>query len=95
MRWRVASRISLNMQQLFPYLWRHVALPRRSVTLQNGPYLAVDRRAEERRESGEFSVGELLRPASSVSVYLVKYAGIISVRHTSSRPEFVRLEQDS
>lgn len=39
--------VSLNMQQLFPYLQRHVVLPRRFVTLRNGPYLVplTERRA--------------------------------------------------
>jgi len=45
------------MQQLFPYLQRHVVLPRRFVTLRNGPYLVplTERRARE------FSARKLVR----------------------------------
>lgn len=64
-RWRVASLVSLNMQQLFPYLRWHVVLSRRFVTLRNGPYLvSLTRRV--RRESGEFSARKLVRRGSAI-----------------------------
>lgn len=53
--------VSLNMQQLFPYLQRHVVLPRRFVTLRNGPYLVPPTERRTRYESGEFSVRKLIR----------------------------------
>ena len=57
--------VSLNMQQLFPYLQRHVVLSRRFVTLRNGPYLVPLTESRTRYESGEFSARKLVRRSSA------------------------------
>lgn len=57
--------VSLNMQQLFPYLRWHVVLPRRFVTLRNGPYLVLLTR-RVRCESGEFSTRKLVRRGGAI-----------------------------
>lgn len=73
--------VSLNMQQLFPYLWKHVAFPCRFVTPWNGPYLALRPREEGLCESSEFSVRKLTRRdgATGVTLHFVRYGRIIIV----------------
>lgn len=62
--------VSLNMQQLFPYLQRHVVLPRRFVTLRNGPYLVPLTESRTRYESGEFSARKLVRRCGGATLLL-------------------------